>query len=62
VSTVTGYNFAGRSVGMPCEFEIRGASSKAEALDQIAAHAKHANQMATILPDLASKVNSAIRS
>jgi predicted small metal-binding protein len=47
---------------MNCNFEIRGASSKAEALEQAATHAKHAHQIATIPTDLAAKVNGAIRS
>jgi predicted small metal-binding protein len=59
---MTGYNFACKNVGMNCAFEIRGASSKAEALEQAAAHAKHAHQITTIPPELAAKVNAAVRS
>ncbi len=57
---MTGYNFACRGIGMDCGFEIRGASSKVEALEQVVSHAKHAHQMATIAPDLAKKVDAAI--
>ena len=45
---------------MDCGFDIRGASSKVEALEQVVSHAKHAHQMATIAPDLAKKVDAAI--
>jgi predicted small metal-binding protein len=58
---MAGYNFACKSIGMDCGFEFRAASSKAEALEHVVAHAKNAHQITTITPDLAKKVDAAIR-
>jgi predicted small metal-binding protein len=56
------YGFACKSIGMNCGFELRGATSREEVLQEVAAHAKHSHQMATIPPDVASKVGAAIHS
>ncbi|MDE1821386.1 MAG: DUF1059 domain-containing protein [Euryarchaeota archaeon] len=58
--SMTGYNFACKDIGMTCGFEIRGATSKDEIFQEAAAHAKVAHKMATIPPDVATKVSAAI--
>ena len=58
---MSGYNFACKDIGMNCGFEIKGASSKAEAMEQVASHAKHTHQITAIPSDLATKVDAAIR-
>ncbi len=58
---MAGFNFACKDVGMKCDFEIRGASTKDEAMQEAAAHAKHAHQLETISPELGAKVSAAIR-
>ena len=47
---------------MKCGFEFKDATSKDEALQLAATHAKVAHGIATIPPDLATKVNAAIKS
>ena len=56
---MTGYAFACKSIGMSCGFEIKGATSKDEVLQEAATHAKVAHQMATIPPEVAAKVSAA---
>lgn len=57
---MTGYHFACRKLGMDCAFEIHGAVSPEEILQEAGTHAKVAHQIATVSPDLAAKVRSAI--
>lgn len=57
---MSGYNFACQKLGMNCAFEIRGAVSKEEILQEAATHAKVAHQMTTIPPELAPKLAAAI--
>lgn len=57
---MSGYSFACKSLGMNCDFEIRGAASKDEILQETATHAKLDHQMATMAPDIVSKVRSSI--
>lgn len=59
---MSGYRFACKNVGMNCDFEIRGASSRDEVLNEAAAHAKFAHKLETIPQELAGKVSAAIRS
>jgi predicted small metal-binding protein len=54
-------NFACKDVGMNCGFEIRGAMSKDEVMQLAAVHAKVVHGIAAISPDLASKVQAAIK-
>ncbi len=45
-----------------CDFELKGASSRDEVMQEASTHAKYAHNMETITPDLAGKVDSAIKS
>jgi predicted small metal-binding protein len=54
-------SFACKDVGMNCGFEIRGAKSKDEVMQLAAVHAKVVHGITAIPPDLASKVQSAIK-
>ena len=49
-----------RDVGVDCDFKTKGESTK-EILQKAAQHAKEAQGMDTIPPDLATKVEAAIR-
>jgi predicted small metal-binding protein len=49
-----------RDVGLNCDFETR-ADTEEEVLQQAAAHARSAHQIAEMPPELASKVRAAIR-
>ncbi|GIU70742.1 MAG: hypothetical protein KatS3mg003_0221 [Candidatus Nitrosocaldaceae archaeon] len=53
-------NFKCRSVGMECDFEVRGVSSVEEVMEIAKAHAKHAHNLTEIPPELAEKVKKAI--
>jgi predicted small metal-binding protein len=55
------YSFKCSDVGMTCGFEFKNASSKDEALQLAATHAKVTHGIAMIPPDLAKKVNAAIK-
>ncbi len=54
-------SFKCSDIGMKCSFEVHGASSKDEVMQIAAAHAKHAHGMATVPPDVATKVSAAIK-
>lgn len=54
-------NFKCSDTGMDCRFEFSNAASRDEALQLATTHAKVAHGMASIPPDLATKVNSAIK-
>ncbi len=58
---MTGYKFKCKDVGMKCGFEFKDATSKDEAMQLAATHAKVAHGIATIPPDLAAKVTAAIK-
>jgi predicted small metal-binding protein len=58
---MTGYRFACKDLGMSCDFSIQGASSKDEALQIAAVHAKSTHKIATVPADLAAKLNAAIK-
>jgi predicted small metal-binding protein len=58
---MAGYKFKCKDVGMKCGFEFKNATSKDEALQLAATHAKVTHNIATIPPDLAAKVNAAIK-
>jgi predicted small metal-binding protein len=53
-------NFKCRSVGMDCDFEVKGVSSEEEVMEIAKAHAKHAHNLSEIPPELAEKVKAAI--
>ena len=55
------YSFRCQDVGMNCGFEFKNATSKDEALQLAATHARVTHGMATIPPDLAAKVNAAVK-
>ena len=55
------YEFKCRDIGMECGFELKGASSRDEAMQLASVHAKVAHNMQTIPPDVAEKVSSAIK-
>ncbi len=54
-------SFKCSDIGMKCGFEVRGASSRDEVMQIAVAHAKHAHGMATVPPEVASKVSAAIK-
>jgi predicted small metal-binding protein len=56
------FKFKCKDIGMNCGFEVKGASSRDEVMQIALVHAKQTHQMATIPPDVASKVSSAIKS
>ena len=56
------YKFKCKDVGMKCDFEVKGASSKDEVMQIAAVHAKVVHKMDTVSPDLAAKVSAAIKS
>jgi predicted small metal-binding protein len=56
------YSFKCKDIGMQCDFEVKGASSKNEVLQIAAVHAKATHNMQTIPADIAAKVNAAIKS
>jgi predicted small metal-binding protein len=58
---MAGFKFKCEDVGMKCGFEFKDASSKDEAMQLAATHARVTHGMQTIPPDLAAKVNAAIR-
>lgn len=49
-----------RDLGMNCDFEAHGTSDE-EIMRQAAAHARQAHQIADTPPELAAKVQAAIR-
>jgi predicted small metal-binding protein len=59
---MSGYRFKCKDIGMKCDFEVKGASSKDEILQIASVHAKAEHKMATIPPDVATKVSAAIKS
>jgi predicted small metal-binding protein len=59
---MSGYKFRCKDVGMKCGFEFKDATSKDEALQLAATHARVAHGITTIPPDLGTKVEAAIRS
>lgn len=58
---MVGYHFACKDVGMNCQFEIHGATSKDETLQLASTHARLAHQITSIPPELAAKVGAAIK-
>ncbi|HLY77314.1 MAG TPA: DUF1059 domain-containing protein [Thermoplasmata archaeon] len=54
-------SFACKDVGMSCGFEVHGAKSKDEVMQLAAVHAKIVHGITSIPPDLASKVQAAIK-
>jgi len=60
---LSSYKFRCKDIGMKdCDFELKGASSRDEVMQEASTHAKYAHNMETITPDLAGKVDSAIKS
>jgi len=59
-SAVMAKTISCRDVGVDCDFKASGESTE-EVLQKCAQHAKDAHGMETIPPDLASKVQAAIR-
>lgn len=55
------YSFKCKDVGMNCNFEIKGASTEQEILEQIKAHAKHAHNISEVSADLENKIKKAIK-
>lgn len=53
-------NFKCKSVGMDCNFEVKGVSSVEEVMEIAKAHAKHAHNLSEIPEELAEKVKAAI--
>ncbi|MDG6966393.1 MAG: DUF1059 domain-containing protein [Nitrososphaerota archaeon] len=53
--------FKCKDVGMNCGFEFKDATSREEAVQLAATHARVAHGIAIIPPDLAAKVQAAIK-
>jgi predicted small metal-binding protein len=53
-------SFRCADVGMKCGFEVKNATTREEAMQIAAVHAKATHGMATIPPDVAAKVSAAI--
>ena len=58
---MAGYKFKCKDIGMKCDFEVKGASSKDEVMQITSVHAKAAHNIQNVTPDLAQKVSSAIK-
>lgn len=59
---MSGYKFKCKDIGMKdCDFEVKGASTKEEVTQIVAVHAKTSHKMETITPELAQKLNAAIK-
>lgn len=59
---MAGYKFKCKDTGMKCDFEVKGGSSKEEVMQMASLHGKVTHKMETIPPDIAAKVNAAIKS
>ncbi len=57
---MTSYSFKCRDIGMDCGFETK-ANEKDSLMKNITSHAKEVHKMDSISPDLAKKVESAIK-
>ena len=55
------YSVRCKDVGVNCGFEIRGASSVDEVLQELAIHAKVVHGMTAIPPDVGGKIRQAIK-
>ena len=55
------YEFRCKDVGMDCGFEVRGASSKEELMEEVAVHARRAHNLTEMPKDVRSKIEAAIR-
>ena len=55
------YYFACSSVGMNCGFEIKGASSEEELLNELAIHAKMSHNMTSIPQETLNKIKQNIK-
>ncbi len=53
-------SFRCADLGMKCDFEVRNGSSKDEVMQIAGVHAKLTHGMATLPPDMVSKVSAAI--
>ncbi|PSN83435.1 hypothetical protein B9Q01_04780 [Candidatus Marsarchaeota G1 archaeon OSP_D] len=62
VKSVAGYKFKCKDVGMKCDFEVKGASSREEVMKLVEVHAREAHQMQSIPQDVATKISAAIKS
>lgn len=58
---MAGFKFKCKDIGMKCDFEIKGASSKDEVIQLASVHAKAAHGIESVSPDLQSKISSAIK-
>jgi predicted small metal-binding protein len=58
---MSGFHFKCKDIGMKCDFEVKGGSSKEEIMQIAQIHAKMAHHMDTIPQDVASKVSAAIK-
>ncbi len=56
------YKFKCKDVGMKCDFEVKGGTSRDEVMQIASVHAKVAHHIDNITPELATKVGAAIKS
>lgn len=52
---MSGYKFKCKDIGMKCDFEVKGTSSKDEVMQIAAVHAKQEHQMDTVPSDVAAR-------
>jgi len=55
------YSFSCADIGMNCGYEVKGASSEEELLEELKIHAKIAHGLTSIPPDLVDKIKKHIR-
>jgi predicted small metal-binding protein len=56
------YEFKCKDIGMKCDFEAKGVSSREEMTQIATTHANYAHKMQMGSPELVEKVSSAIKS
>lgn len=55
------YNFRCEDIGMNCGYEIRGASTEEELLEELKIHAKMSHNLNSIPPDVLEKIKRNIK-
>ena len=55
------YNFRYEDIGMNCGYEIRGASTEEELLEELKIHAKMSHNLNSIPPDVLEKIKRNIK-
>ena len=53
--------FKCKDMGMKCDFEIKGAGSKEEVMEEAQVHARRVHNLTSMTPDMQQKMNTAIK-